>query len=250
MSKMRLLAIAATGCAALAVRSAPAAQVTFNFNGASPSGHAAAASFTFDDVAQTVTIRIMNDIGSEYDSLGSRALTGLFWDMTPASLPFTSVAASGGTPVNNPGGYNPTQLWAFRPAISAGSTPFGTRFGLAAAGFGVFGPSNMLASGGPFPAPNGIDGGVLSATGNAYSGQNQNPMWRGFVEFQFQSKSSLFAGGIGNISVSNVNWQFGSSFGEPSVTLVPLPRGVAMGAVSLAALGGFGLARRRALATE
>lgn len=250
MSRNCWLALAGTGCAALAAGPATADQVTFNFSGANPSGHAASASFTFDDADMTVTVRIMNDIGSSFDSLGSRALTGLFWDMSPGTLPYTGVTGSAGSPVNNLLGYDPTQLWAFRTALGPSSTPFGTQFGLGAAGFGAFGPNNMLAPNGPFPAPNGIDGGILSLTGNAYTGQNQNPMWREFVEFKFQSKSSLFAGGLENISISNVYWQFGSSFSEPSVTFIPLPESAALGAAALAALGGFGWARRRALAAE
>ncbi len=233
----------------LSAGGAMADQVSFAFSGSIASGHSAAATFTFDDVAHTAVIRIENTIDSAHNSLGSRALTGLFWNMSPGSLPFTGVSATAGTPVNNPGGFDPTQLWAFRGDLSAGSTPFGTQFGLGAAGFDVFSGANMLAPGGPQPQPNGIDGGILSQTGDAYGGQNQNPMWRSFVELTFNVPSSFFAGGIGNIAVSDVGWQFGSEFNEPGITVVPLPAGVWAGAAGILGVAGWQGLRRRRLAS-
>ncbi len=243
---------AGAACALVVGLSAGAAmadQVSFNFSGSIASGHSAAATFTFDDVAHTAVIRIANTIDSLHNSLGSRALTGLFWNMSPGSLPFTGVSATAGTPVNNPGGLSPTQLWAFRGDLSAGSTPFGTQFGLGAAGFDVFSGANMLAPGGPLPQPNGIDGGILSQTGDAYGGQNQNPMWRSFVELTFNVPSSFFAGGINNITVGDVAWQFGSGFDEPGITVVPLPAGVWAGAAGILAVAGWQGLRRRRLAS-
>ena len=105
----------------------------------------------------------------------------------------------------------------------------------------------MLAPGGPNPQPNGIDGGILSPTGNTYSGQNQNPQFRTFVEFTFNVNSSFFAGGINNVAVSGVSWQYGSGFTEPGITLIPVPAGVWAGGAMLGGLAGFGWIRRRAL---
>lgn len=221
--------------------------VSFNFAGSLPSGHAAAATFTLNDAANTVAIRIENTIGSSGNNLDSRALTGLFWNMSAGSLPWTSVTATHGGAINNGSGYTPTQLWAFRGDLSAGATPFGTQFGLGAAGFGVFSPTDMLAPGGPHPQPNGLDGGVLSATGAAYAGQNQNPMFRTFVEFVFSVNSAFFAGGIHNMSISGVGWQFGSGFEEPGVTVIPLPPAAWAGLACLVGVAGFGVLRRRSL---
>lgn len=242
-----VLGLGSCALVGLTAGEAVAAQVTLNFSGSNPSGHAASATITLNDVANTVTIRIQNDIDSGHNSLGSRALTGLFWNMTAGSLPFTSVTATHGGYIGSPSGLTPMQLWAFRGDLSAGSTPFGTQYGLGAAGFGVFGSANMLAPGAPGSQPNGIDGGILSPTGNTYGGQNQNPMFRSFVQFVFNVNSSFFAGGINNIDVSGVSWQYGSGFDEPRITLVPLPGAAWAGLAGLGGLAGFGWMRRRAL---
>ncbi len=243
---MKAMIVAAAGTVSCALTGpALADQVSFNFSGSLPSGHAAAATFTFDNVAETLVVRIENTIGAAFNSLGSRALTGLFWDMTPGSLPITGVSSTNGGEVNNPSGYDPEQFWAFRGDLSPGSTPFGTQFGLGAAGFDVFGSADMLAPGGPQPQPNGIDGGILSATGNVYPGQNQNPMFRSFIEFTFDLASPFFAGGLGGIGVTGVSWQFGSGFEEPGITLIPLPPALWAGLASLGAVGGWQVLRRR-----
>lgn len=240
----RVVAIAAAFAAGQA---ASADIVSFAYSGSLPSGHAAAATFTLNDVANTVTIRIENTISAANNGLESRSLTGLFWDMSTGALPFTGVSATHGGDVNNPSGYSPTQIWAFSGSFTPASTPFGTQFGLGAAGFGAFGPSDLLAPGGPPPQPNGLDGGILSATGNAYSGQNQNPMYRSFIQFAFSVNSAFFAGGIHNIAIANVGWQFGSDFNEPGIVLIPLPAGAWIGIAGLAGVMGMGVLRRRAL---
>lgn len=245
MVRSGLLAFAGSVCALAGTASGD--QVTFNFSGSIPSGHSASAKFTFDDVAKTLKVRIENTMGAAQNALGSRALTGLFWNMTPSSMPFSGVSATAGAAVNNAGGFAPTQLWAFRGDLTSGQTPFGTQFGLGAAGFDVFGASNMLAPGGSSPQPNGIDGGILSLTGNTYSGQNQNPMFRQFIEFTFQLASPFFAGGLGNIGVTDVGWQFGSGFNEPGIVLVPVPQAALAGAFGLLGVGAWQLARRRAV---
>lgn len=221
--------------------------VTFNFSQSAPSGHAAAAAFAFDDVANTVTVRIENTISSSQSTLASRALTGLFWDMSPGVLPVAGVDATHGGIVGNAGPYTPAQLWAFRGDLDPGSTPFGTQFGLGASGFGVFGSTHMLAPGGPHPEPFQLDGAILSETGSPYTGQHLNPMFRSFVEFVFHVEGTIFAGGIDNFNVNNVSWQFGPSFSEPSIHIVPLPPSVWAGFAGLAGVAGFGLLRRRSL---
>lgn len=244
MLKTRLCAVVAALGPTVVIR---ADVVSFNFAGSLPSGHAAAATFTLNDAANTVAVRIENTIGSSGNNLDSRALTGLFWNMSENSLPWTGVTATHGVAVNNGSGYAPTQLWAFRGDLSSGATPFGTRFGLGAAGFGVFAPADMLAPGGPHPQPNGLDGGILSATGTTYTGQHQNPMFRSFVEFVFTVNAAFFAGGIHNISINGVGWQFGSGFEEPGINVVPLPPGAWAGLACLAGIAGFGVLRRRSL---
>lgn len=238
--------VVAVGAAIALASAASADVVTFAYSGSLPSGHAAAATFTLNDVSNTVTIRIENTISGANNGLDSRALTGLFWDMTTGALPFTGVSATHGGNVNNPSGYTPAQTWAFSGGFSSASTPFGTQFGLGAAGFGAFGPSNMLAPGGPTPQPNGLDGGILSSTADTYPGQNQNPMYRSFIQFVFSVNSAYFAGGIHNIGIGNVGWQFGSDFQEPGIVVVPLPAGAWMGIAGLTGVMGMGVLRRRA----
>jgi hypothetical protein len=220
-------------------------QVRFTFNESAPSGHAAAATFIFDDAASTVTVRIENAIEASHNGLASRALTGLFWDMSPGALPFTGVDSTHGGATNNPDGYTPAQLWALRGDLDPGSTPFDTQFGLGASDFGIFGSGNMLAPGGP--GPHRPDGGILSATGMPYAGQHENPMFRSFVEFVFRVDGLFFAGGLADIHVGNVAWQFGSGFEEPAVYVAPLPSAAWAGFVGLAGLAGFGILRNKSL---
>jgi hypothetical protein len=227
--------------------------VSLSYSGSLPSGHAAAAAFTFNDVANTVTIRISNTMGSAYNSIGSRDLTALFWNFTNAGpLTVTRVGGDATNVTSVDGGrpfgsgthsYDAKQLWAFRDDL--GGSPFGASYGLSAAGLGIFGNQHMLQGGGPHPQPDGPDGTIISPTGDPFSINNPREQFRGYVEFAFSVGSSFFAGGIHNIGVTNLAWQFDTSMSGPSIVLVPLPSAAYVGFASLAGLGAVAWVRRR-----
>ncbi len=233
--------------AALALSSgAMATTLEYSVSIEADSGHAASAKFTADQSDQTVSIRISNIMDEAYDSADSRALTGLFFD---SNRDFTwnavEVVESGTGDMVGSGDFNtPIEYWAYRDELSTDDTPFGTQYGLGAAGMGVFNHQDILSGNGSPPLPNGINGGILSPTAETYNNQNQTPMWRESIEFRFFMDESFFADGLDGIEFSKVRFQFGSGFNEPS--LVPLPAPVLMGAAGLA--GVVAIRRRRSAA--
>jgi hypothetical protein len=228
--------------------SAAANPVTYSFGLSSVSGHAGSAAVTFDSSGgtNTMVVTLTNTIGSAINSLGSRALTGMFFDVVGDPTIGTNASVTGTMIGAQPGeSTNPTDYWAFRENLdseSAMPASFGgARYGLSAAGFGVFGLSSILGTPTAANQPNGLDGGILSATGNAYTGQNQTPLVRTSAVFTFILSSTFFDNGYVPV-VENVSFQFGSGFNEPSLHLIPLP-----GAAGLAVVGlGFvAIGRRR-----
>lgn len=212
--------------------------VTLTFAGSIASGHASQATFTFDNSANTVTIRIANTMTSAFDSAGARDLSAVFWDFsgtgtlsavynnTPVNggtWDATNVTSTNGGNVNNPNGYNAEQLWAFRNDLSG--APGGADYGLSAAGLGLFGPTNMLQSGGPHPQPNGPDGTIISPTGDPFNGGSR-PQFRSFVEFVFNVDHDFFPSDLSAINVTNVRSQFNTGLNpdeQVEMVLVPLP---------------------------
>jgi hypothetical protein len=161
-----------------------------------------------------------------------------------------AVLTDGGGNPDTASAYNTVTVdhfWGLNQSISGGSLPFGDQqYGLGAAGFGVFAPSTILnlQAGGPLPQPDGSDGGILSGdlldagTIDIPSGHTDRPMVDGGIWLTFD---------LGNYDinqadelVSDVNFVFGTSFGE--IVLIPVPMALPVG---LAGLIGVVMARRR-----
>ncbi len=251
LSRRALLAGVATMLAITGAASA--ASVSFNFAGSHASGLKSAAIFTFDNTANTVVIKLSNTTPSPGDSLASRWLTGLFWDMnTPTMTKAMYSSGSFGSTVNPTApGSDPDHWWAYQSnsfAGQSGSAPGGVKYGLGAAGFDLFPPSSMFTP--RTGQPDGVDGGVLSPTGNPQNAATF--MYRSFVQFTFDVPASFFSGfapNLSDLSVTKVAFQHGSDLNEPSYpgtpeTLIPLPSAAGL---ALAGLLAVGARRRRAL---
>jgi hypothetical protein len=241
---------------------AMADSVTLTYAGSIASGHAAQATFTFDNSTNTVRVRIANTMSPAHDSAGARDLSALFWNFSGAGTlgvtynntpvpngpnantwDATNVTSTTGGDVNNPSGYNAEQLWAFRNGLSG--APGGASYGLSAAGLGLFGPADMLQSGGPPPQPAGPDGAIISPTGNPFNGGSR-PQFRSFVEFEFGVDHSFFPQDLASIGVNSIRAQFNTSINpneQVQMMLVPLPPAAwaGLGCLGIAAIG----ARRR-----
>ena len=233
-------ACAALVVAAFATGAASAGGVQF-FEGSS-GNHSASASFEF--VGNELHITLTNTMTTVENPAW---LTGLFFDID-GSPAFTGGSATANLVSFNGGGmsaygdHTASQLWAFRDDI-AGGLPFGDQqYGLGAAGFNVFGDSDMLADGGPHPQPNGIDGGILPDLPgvNVPNGHFDTPFALGSVSFVL-ALANGFEGG----EISNVWFAFGSGFDEvnfPPGEVIPLPAALPMG---LAGLAGLVVLRKR-----
>jgi hypothetical protein len=227
--------------------------VTLTYAGSIASGHSAQATFTFDNSANTVTVRIANTMDSAHNATGARDLSALFWNFTNTgamsatynNTPIpngpnqntwdaTNVSSTNGGAVNtNP--YDAQQMWAFRNNLVG--APDSAAYGLSSAGLTLFGPGDMLQSGGPHPQPDGPDGTIVSPTGNAFDGSR--PQYRSYVEFVFGVNNSFFPSDLDAIGVTNLRTQFDTGLyadRQVQLTLIPLPPAVWAG------IGGLGLA--------
>jgi hypothetical protein len=252
------LVIGASVASLLFAASAFADTVSLTYTGSIATGHSAAATFTFDNSANTVTVRIANTMGAAYNNTGGRDLSALFWNFTNtgtmgvtynnAPIPngpnqntwdATNVSATNGGTIH--AAYDPQQMWAFRNGLSG--APGNAAYGLSSAGLGIFGPANMLQSGGPPPQPAGPDGTIVSATGNPFDGSR--PQFRNYVEFVFGVDHNFFPSDLSTIGVNSVRTQFNTGLyadQQVQLTLIPLPPAAWIG---IGGLGIAGLARRR-----
>lgn len=237
------------------------------FQGGISTGHAASTTFgTLDDARNPlggapagIFIRIENTMSSDFDSVGSRVLTGLFFNIEGSpdisSYIDTSRGTNGweafaGVQIGDPANADPLNYWAFRDDIGSrtGDSALpdffnNAMYGFSAAGYDIFGPDDVI--GDPSidpPNPNGIDGGVLSPTADPMTGTGQAPTWRSFIQFQVYLTPEFFDI-YGDPVFTDIGWQFGSGFDEPGFpAFIPLPTGALMG---LAGLGMIATRRRR-----
>ncbi len=207
--------------------------------------------FTFsDDGGGSPTLQIvLTNTASNND--GPSWLTGLFFDL--AGSPELNNGSAAGDMITldgttqTPWGGDPSSMWAFDDDMS-GELPFGDQqYGLGAAGFDVFGPSDLLEGGGPHPQPGGVDGGILpDIDGLTVPGHHGDAFALGSLVFTFWLDDNF---DIFSADVSNVAFAWGSGFNEIVLTsvVVPLPPAAALG---LAGLGLVAIGRRRVTAAR
>jgi hypothetical protein len=240
------LAAAAIACA---VGQAEANTITINgSNGA----QSASATFAFSNSGgqNKVDITLTNTMTANSNP---GWLTGLFFDIAGApTLTADAVAASmitlNGTTQTAYNDHTIGQFWAFRDGVNAGGPLNGQQYGLGCAGFGIFGPSDMIQGGGPNPQPDGSDGGIVGnfAGVSVPGGHEGRPLALGSVSFSFLLDSNF---DVNNGVVDNVAFVFGTSLSEvvingdgPPPPMVPVPMALPM---AVAGLVGVGIYRRR-----
>jgi PEP-CTERM motif-containing protein len=240
MPLRRILAV--PFAAMLAAFGSAQAQVTFTAN----DGGVRDASATFEFLSSS-QLRIVLTNTSTFDVVNpSQVLTGLFFDIAGSpTLSATSAVLTSGSSViydSAPAGGVVGGEWAYASGLSG--APLGADYGIASAGFGLFGESNLfpgadLAS--PL-SPNGVNYGLVSAGDNAATGNggimNSDGLIRNSVTFTMTVGSSFALSDIGNVS-----FQYGTALSEPNVTPpIPEPETYAM---LLAGLGLMGFVARR-----
>ena len=230
------------------------------FNGATLDAQA-----IFDFSGDFLTITLSNIAASDEENGGldtpTNTLTGLFFDITGApALATVSATVAGGSSIIqtgtcNPGpcagvtdvsgewGYSQTQDFSFTGGPSAG-------YGIASPGYLTTGaPQNIgnFNNGGAGPNlddPNSLDGinfGIVSSAGtyNPNGGLAADPLVQDSVVFVLSG-----ATGLTMDDISDVSFQYGTSFDEPNIpTVVPVPAAVWLFGSGL--LGLVGIARRK-----
>jgi hypothetical protein len=226
--------------------------------------HSATATFVFNDDGPTTTLDILlvNTMSVTGEGTNPQWLQGLFFDIAGSPvLSYLGLGGDGSDAYNDmvivhDGGMGPDtytayntvsvdHFWALDQNISGGLLPFGSQqYGLGAAGFGVFSSTEVLnlQAGGPLPQLDGSDGGILSGdllangTLDLPGGHTEREMVDGGIWLSFD----LGDYDVEDASVDNVNFVFGTSFGE--VVLIPVPAALPLG---LAGLVGLVVGRRR-----
>jgi hypothetical protein len=209
------------------------AKAEFSISGGGPNRH----------LTITLSNTSANDVLAPPD-----VLMALFFK-TNTSAVFTPLSASVANQSNivfeSPsfGGNNLGGEWTYREGIT-GLFNSNVDRGVSGAGFGVFGPSNLI--GGPdrngSQAPDGLDYGILSAGDNLATGNTpvtgSVPYVKSAIVFTFAIPSTFTES---NILASSVVFQYGTSLSEPSHG-PGVPEPAAIGALAIA---GVGLLRRR-----
>ncbi len=219
---------------------ANADEVSFDF--AQTNGtQSASANFTFADGAElgdlsTLTITMTNNMTT---NSGPQWLTGLFFDVAGSpALDYQSVDGEmitlDGTTQHAYTDPAPDHFWAYRDDLT-GELPFGDQeYGLGAAGFDIFGESDILNFDpkGPKPQPDGTDGGILAdIAGLAVpDGHSDTPFVLGSLQLTFWLPEGFDLDAAG---ISNIAFVFGTGFDE--IVLIPLPIPLVMAAT------GFGI---------
>jgi hypothetical protein len=215
----------------------------------------ASADFTFS--GNTLTV-VLTNTGANDVLVPADVLTAVFFDISGFSGTLTPVSAmlSGGSTVlfGDANGGNVGGEWAYADNLSG--APNGATTGISSSGFGLFGDNNF--NGPNLSGPNAVDGlqyGITSAgddptTGNqAVTGTNE--LIKNQVTFTLTSDQAF----LGNETLANVSFQYGTSLEEPNCTpggppTVPEPSTMLLLGLALSGSGGVGFLRRRRKGTD
>ncbi|MFL6759246.1 XDD4 family exosortase-dependent surface protein [Sphingomonas sp.] len=239
----RILTAAAAATAIGLATPATAATVFTGTNGSNLS-----ASATFDIVAGNLMVTLTNTSAVDIND-PAQVLHALFFDITSnPALTYTSANICGtcsfvGTVSGT--GTNVGAEWAYKQNASGLGGGVTQDYGLSSAGYGIFGPGDVLSGapdrGGATTPPDGGDFGLLSA-GYSTAGDNggitnNQPYIKNSVTFSL----GAFDGSLA--SVSNVRFQYGTATTDTHFgSGVPEP---ATWAMMLLGFGGIGVSMRR-----
>ncbi len=223
----RLHVLALVGVCLLAAQS-PLYAVTFT----ATNGSNLSASADFTIVGGNLDIHLVNTSITPVSN-NPDVLTGLFFDVSGApSLTAGSINQDGSssyvnTSVNPPSGALGDH-WAYTSGSITGPSSGGTyEYGIGAAGFGVFGPSDTFTGLGG--SPGGVDYGLVGVLGSPSLGlKNNGPQVQNGVDIVLDGSLT------GNETISNVWLQYGSAFNEPGFPGTPPVPEPGAGAMALA----------------
>ncbi|HET8552787.1 MAG TPA: XDD4 family exosortase-dependent surface protein [Gammaproteobacteria bacterium] len=264
----KVLYLSALGAAAtlLTASVAVATPITFTASGtAGGNSVSASAQFTFSGDNLTIVLTNTSAPASGQDVPGS-TLTGLFFSLTgnPSLTPISATASAiaqaascdtgdcSGTGVNVGGEFGYQN-------VSGSGFPNGAGEGIASAGYLETGLSHDIgnfndgSAGTDLDSPGSLDGinfGIVSnAYGNPNGGLSSEPLVQDHVTFNLSGVA-----GLDNLDISNVSFQYGTSFGEANISCtgttcthvtVPEPRALLIFGCGLLLLAGFGYASRK-----
>ena len=192
-----------------------AAPVTFSFCGC-PIPRSASA--TFQVVSGNNLQVTLTNTSLENAMRPTGILEGLFWDITGSpALTASSAVLPLGTTILFPPADPIGEQWAYKQGLGAAGQPGGGQYGLGGAGFGVFGPGNCFIPQPPGPGapPDGLNYGITTA--GATEAFWPLPMLGPFIKKSIVFTLGGLPGGFDpSTSISNVWFQYGTAFDEPS----------------------------------
>lgn len=180
--------------------------------------HAATARFSLDpDNSNHVFLELTNNsLGITHSA--TDVLLGLFFVSSSHLTPVSAELLGGSTViVDPPQSIEPGDGWELRNDISIA----GYNTGVAAAGYGVFGPDGNLNPGGN---PQILDGSDYGLVGRNFDPSQVNasvksPLFNNGLRFTFQVPPGFDLNSLGNV----VRFQYGTSLDEPSFNVDPPP---------------------------
>jgi hypothetical protein len=211
--RMRLLAVIAGGALSTFAIATP---ITF-----SASQGNLAASATFDTMGTDLIVTLTNTSAADV-MVPADVLSSLFFNVTgaPLSLVRTSAIVGPGSVVHfgttDPGGVVGGE-WAYRSGVNG---PRGTDYGISSVGLDLFGPGDRFPGSDlqPPTSPDGLQYGITSAGDNLGTGNTpvtgENALIQNQVIFTL---SGLPVGFDPSVSISDVNWQYGTDLREPNI---------------------------------
>lgn len=207
------------------------------------------ASATFDVVAGNLQITLNNISTNDVTTPtgGGAILTSVFFDLAPTTTltPVSAMLGLGSTvffgPIN---GGNMGGEWAFGSGLVG--APGNAGLGTSSSGFGLFGQANFL--GANLQGPTAVDGlqyGITSAGDNLLTGNTPvtggNALIQNSVIFTLSGNPVFTL--IGDYTISNVSFQYGTSLSDPNdpgvfvETIIPEPTTLSICALLLIPLG-------------
>ncbi len=259
----RFLLTSLTAIALVASLPAFAAPITYTAAGSGPGPVPVSASATFDIIGNDLFITLLNTSGpNDGKDVPGSTLSGLFWKFAgnPVLTGVSATLSAGSTILGTCDQVNCVNVTnvAGEFGYQAGALPGGADRGIASSGYlttglpGNIGNFNNGAAGTDLDNPISLDGinfGIVSAAAgyNPNGGLAAEPVIQGGVVFRLSG-----ALGLTNANISNVSFQYGTSFPElnlPGSSTVPvqgdpLPEPGTVALLGLGLLGFVGSQRK------